>query len=159
MPHRHNTRVENLSTRESLSESSALRSGRVPQTRILIVDDSPSVRIALRKFLEQNSSWLVCGEAEDGQEAVDRVRQLKPDLVVMDFLMPVQDGLHASEQIKGLFPEIPILLCTMFASSQLSQKARSAGVKGILPKTNIARIGEAIGALLHGDSFYPSLTD
>jgi DNA-binding NarL/FixJ family response regulator len=136
-----------------------LKSGGVPQTRILIVDDSPSVRIALRKFLEQNSSWQVCGEAEDGQEAVDRVRQLEPDLVVMDFLMPVQDGLHASEQIKALFPEMPILLCTMFASSQLSQKARSAGVKGILPKTNIARIGEAIGALLHGECFYPTLAD
>jgi DNA-binding NarL/FixJ family response regulator len=159
MPHRYGPSVGNLSTRESVEESSTLKSGRVPQTRILIVDDSPSVRIALRKFLEQNSSWQVCGEAEDGQEAVDRVRQLEPDLVVMDFLMPVQDGLHASEQIKALYPEMPILLCTMFASSQLSQKARSAGVKGILPKTNIARIGEAIGALLHGECFYPTLAD
>jgi DNA-binding NarL/FixJ family response regulator len=159
MPHRHEVPIASPDTRESLAESSAAESGRIPQSRILIVDDSPSVRIALRKFLEQNSRWQVCGEAEDGQEAVDRVRQLKPDLVVMDFLMPVQDGLHASEQIKGLFPEMPILLCTMFASSQLSQKARSAGVKGILPKTNIARIGEAIGALLQGKSFYPSVAD
>jgi DNA-binding NarL/FixJ family response regulator len=132
---------------------------RAPQTRILIVDDSPSVRTALRRFLEQNSSWQVCGEAEDGQEAVDRARQLRPDLVVMDFLMPVQDGLHASAQIKALFPEMPILLCTMFANSQLSQRARSAGVGGILPKTNIARIGEAIGALLQGESFYPTFAE
>jgi DNA-binding NarL/FixJ family response regulator len=130
-----------------------------PRIRILIVDDNPSVRLALKKFLEHNPRWLVCGEAEDGRQAVDCVRQLKPDLVVMDFLMPVQDGLHASEQIKALFPEVSILLCTMFASSQLSQKARSAGVGGILPKTNIARIGEAIGALLHGESFYPTFAD
>jgi DNA-binding NarL/FixJ family response regulator len=79
-------------------------------------------------------------------------------VVVMDFLMPVQDGLHASQEIAALFPEIPILLCTMFASSQLSQKARAVGVRGVLPKTNIARIGEAIGALLHGELFYPPLS-
>jgi len=159
MPHRREFTVTNVSTPEPLPEDAQANVGRVEQTRILIVDDSPSVRIALRKFLEQNSCWQVCGEAEDGQEAVDRVRQLKPDLVVMDFLMPVQDGLHASEQIRAIFPEMPILLCTMFASSQLSQKARSAGVQGILPKTSIARIGEAIGALLHGECFYPALGD
>src|SRR5512146_1838845 len=107
MPHRHHIGVENFTTRESLTEDVVSKAGELSPTRILIVDDSPSVRIALRKFLEQNSNWQVCGEAEDGQEAVDRVRQLKPDLVVMDFLMPVQDGLHASEQIKSLFPEIP----------------------------------------------------
>ena len=159
MPYRQEVSDGNLSTREPRPENSLPKSGQAAQTRILIVDDSPSVRIALRKFLEQNSCWQVCGEAEDGQEAVDRARQLRPDLVVMDFLMPVQDGLHASEQIKAFFPEMPILLCTMFASSQLSQKARSAGVRGILPKTNIARIGEAIGALLHGECFYPTLAD
>jgi len=159
MPHRREVSAGNLSTRESRPENHLSRTDQVAPTRILIVDDSPSVRIALRKFLEQNSCWQVCGEAEDGQEAVDRARQLKPDLVVMDFLMPVQDGLHASEQITTFFPEMPILLCTMFASSQLSQKARSAGVRGILPKTNIARIGEAIGALLHGEYFYPTLAD
>ena len=126
--------------------------------RILIVDDSPSVRTALRKFLEQNNDWRVCGEAEDGREAVDSARQLKPDVVVMDFLMPVQDGLHAAEEITALFPDMPILLCTMFASSQLSQKARTVGIRGVLPKTNIARIGEAIGVLLHGESFYPPIS-
>jgi DNA-binding NarL/FixJ family response regulator len=126
--------------------------------RILIVDDSPSVRIALRKFLEQNASWRVCGEGEDGREAVERVRELKPDIVVMDFLMPVQDGLHAAEEITAMFPQMPILLCTMFASSQLNQKARTVGVRGVLPKTNIARIGEAIGVLLQGESFYPPMS-
>jgi len=144
--------VENR-TRDSLVEPK-----KIPAVRILIVDDSPSVRTALRNFLEQNANWRVCGEAEDGREAVERVRQLQPDVVVMDFLMPVQDGLHASQEITALFPEIPILLCTMFASSQLSQKARTVGVRGVLPKTNIARIGEAIGALLHGELFYLPLS-
>ena len=140
------------------AEDSLADRGKFPAVRILIVDDSPSVRIALRKFLEQNSSWRVCGEAEDGREAVERARQLKPDVVVMDFLMPVQDGLHAAEQITALFPQMPILLCTMFASSQLSQKARTMGVRGVLPKTSIAKIGEAIGVLLHGETFYPPIS-
>jgi DNA-binding NarL/FixJ family response regulator len=72
--------------------------------------------------------------------------------------MPVQDGLHAAEEITAMFPQMPILLCTMFASSQLNQKARTVGVRGVLPKTNIARIGEAIGVLLHGESFYPPVS-
>jgi DNA-binding NarL/FixJ family response regulator len=143
----------------SRAQDSFSESRRTPTVRILIVDDSPSVRTALRKFLEQNNNdWRVCGEAEDGREAVDRARQLKPDVVVMDFLMPVQDGLHAAEEITALFPDMPILLCTMFASSQLSQRARTVGVRGVLPKTNIARIGEAIGVLLHGESFYPPIS-
>lgn len=147
-----------LDRRENRPEEAPADTTKASAVRILIVDDSPSIRVALRKFLEQNSTWRVCGEAEDGREAVDRVRQLRPDVVVMDFLMPVQDGLHAAEEIRAIDPETPILLCTMFASSQLSQKARTAGVRGLLPKTNIARIGEAIAVLLHGEMFYPPIS-
>jgi DNA-binding NarL/FixJ family response regulator len=143
----------------SSSQDLQAHSKNVSKVRILVVDDSPSVRLALRRFLEQDTRWRVCGEAEDGREAVDRTRQLKPDLVVMDFLMPVLDGLHAAEEISAASPELPILLCTMFASSQLVQKARSAGIRGVLPKTSIARISEAIGELLSGRSFFPALQE
>ncbi len=154
MSHGRNTSVADTGERDL-----STRSGSVSKVRILVVDDSPSVRSALRKFLEQDTRWRVCGEAEDGREAVDRTLQLKPDLVIMDFLMPVLDGIHAAEEISASSPELPILLCTMFASSQLVQKARSAGIRGVLPKTSIARISEAIGELLSGRSFFPALPD
>jgi DNA-binding NarL/FixJ family response regulator len=66
---------------------------------ILIVDDSPIVRWSLRRFVEQNNAWNVCGEAENGQIAIKKVRQLTPDLVILDLRMPVMGGFEAARQI------------------------------------------------------------
>ena len=83
-------------------------------TRILIADDSPIVRQCLGRLLCGHTDWEVCGEATDGEDAVCKTRELNPDLVVLDFLMPRKNGIDAAREIGKLSPKTPILLCTIF---------------------------------------------
>ncbi len=76
---------------------------------VLVADDSPSMRRVVRSHLEQNSDWYVCGEAENGYTAVELVRQLKPDGVVLDFSMPGMNGLDAAQQIAEISPNTRIV--------------------------------------------------
>jgi len=72
--------------------------------KILIVDDSSSIRNLLRFFIEHNTDWQVCGEAENGQVAVEKVRELKPHAVILDLSMPVMNGLEAAREITRIAP-------------------------------------------------------
>ena len=102
--------------------------------RILIVDDNARVRAALRLCLKDEESWVVCGEAEDGDAAIELVRTAKPDVVLLDYAMPVMNGLEAARIMSGLAPECAILMYTMFATPQLSELATAAGVRAVLSK-------------------------
>src|SRR5665213_1124035 len=117
-------------------------------TRILVVDDNTQVRRALRSLVEQDKNWQVCAEAIDGGEAVDRVRELNPDLVVLDFQMPIMNGLQAAIEIAKVAPEIPILLCTAHLSEGLILEARRVGIHGAVTKSKAADIVKGIQALL-----------
>jgi DNA-binding NarL/FixJ family response regulator len=88
-------------------------------TRILIVDDNARVRAALRVCLKMKEDWIVCGEAENGDAAIELVRTVKPDVVLLDYAMPVMNGLEAARVMSGLAPECSILMHTMFATPQL----------------------------------------
>src|SRR5580692_7552955 len=92
--------------------------------RILVVDDNPSVRRYLRGVLEQQDTWQVCDEARNGQEAVDRFQDIRPDVIVLDFQIPEMNGLDAARIITKLSPGMPILLVTLYLSKQLSEEAR-----------------------------------
>ena len=83
---------------------------------ILIVDDNPVIRKSLRRTLERNKGWEVCGEAANGREAVAKAQQLKPDLVVLDLSMPVMNGLEAARELKRLLPSMPLLLFTNYGT-------------------------------------------
>lgn len=72
--------------------------------QILIVDDSPPIRKCIRTHIELKTDWKVCGEAENGQVAIERVKALNPDLVVLDMSMPVMNGLDAARQIRKTSP-------------------------------------------------------
>ncbi|MDP9161648.1 MAG: response regulator transcription factor [Acidobacteriota bacterium] len=104
------------------------------KVRILLVDDSPMVRRAMRSLIERNPKLEVCGEAENGQIAVEMFQQLKPDLVVLDFSMPIKNGLQAAQEISTLHPGIPLLMVTMFRSDQLTKEAQKAGIGSVLSK-------------------------
>ncbi len=100
--------------------------------RILLVDDNPSVRHYLRAILEQQTSWQVCGEARTGAEALHKVMEAAPDLIVLDYQMPDLNGVDIARQICDLAPKIPILMVTIHLSRQLADAAREAGVRGRL---------------------------
>lgn len=125
-------------------------------TRILVVDDNPSVRRYLRDVLEQHDDWHVCDEARNGQEAVDRFQQIHPDVVVLDFQMPEMNGLDAARIIAKLSPETPILMVTLYLSKQLSDEARKVGVRGTCAKADIGSVVDAVGALLREETYFPN---
>src|ERR1051325_9586331 len=102
------------------------RRGFSSMTRILIVDDNPQVRTALRICLEMHGSWNVCSEAENGQDGVGLARQLKPDIVLLDYAMPNMNGLEAPRLISASIPKCGLILFTMFPSDQLCILAKAA---------------------------------
>jgi len=123
--------------------------------RILVVDDNPTVRHYIRAILEQQSSWQVCSEARSAGEALERVRELVPDLVLLDFQMPGQNGLEVAREIQNQWPAIPILLVTVHLSAQLAQAAEAVGIRGVCPKSDVGSIVEAAKALLQNQTYFP----
>jgi len=103
---------------------------------ILIVDDSPLIRHSLRYCIEQNSDWQVCGEAENGKVAVEKVKELKPDVVILDLQMPVMNGLEAARHITLLAPKTAMVMFTMHNCEQLWKDAQAAGIKDVLSKSD-----------------------
>ena len=104
---------------------------------ILIVDDSAVIRRLVRAHIEAYSEWQVCGEAENGQVAVEMVKELRPDVVILDFQMPVMNGLEAARYIARHAPETAVVMLTGHASEQLSRDARAAGIKGVISKSGV----------------------
>jgi len=122
--------------------------------RILIADDNSHVRHALRALLEHNPDWVVCGEAVDGRDAVLKAKQLTPDLVVLDFLMPGLNGLEAAREIHKSVPSTRMLMCTMYLSPQLTEVAKSSGVRGAVAKTGIGQLTKGIEAVLRDETYF-----
>lgn len=134
-----------------------LASGRPGLIRILIVDDNPAVRRYLRAILEQQETWRVCGEARTGGEALHKVLDSPPDLIVLDYQMPDLNGIDVAKQIFTIFPRIPILMVTLHLSRQLADAARQAGVRGACAKQDIGSVVEAVDSLLHDRTYFPAM--
>jgi len=124
--------------------------------RILVADDNPTVRHSLRALLEQHEGWQVCGEAADGEEAVQRFQKTKPDLIVLDFRMPAMNGLEAARRIIRISPATPILLVTLYMSEQLAAEARKAGIRGTCAKADLECLIEAASTLLRDGTYFAS---
>ena len=126
-------------------------------TRILIADDDPNIRLLLRRLLEKQQDWHVCGEASNGIEAIEGVEQFAPDIVVMDLAMPVMNGLQAAPQIMKAHPQLPMLLISVQeVSKQLAWEARNAGYRGAVTKSGGDEVLKGIEALLRQDMFFYS---
>ena len=125
-------------------------------TRILIADDSPPVRQGVRNLLKAHADWEVCGEAIDGQDAIAKTRQLAPDVIVMDYVMPTMDGIEAARKISSVAPTTSILLFSMYVDSQLATLARHAGISAVLSKSNAGQVVKGIEAMLRGETFCAS---
>lgn len=103
---------------------------------ILIVDDDPNFRKQTRKFLEQETPYSVCGEAVDGLDAIERARQLKPDLIILDMSMPRMNGLQAARVLRQMMSDVPIILFTLHAGAILFSEVQAVGVSSVVSKTD-----------------------
>ena len=126
-------------------------------TRILIADDDPTIRLLLRRLLVKQPDWQVCGDASNGAEAIEKVEQLEPDVVVMDLGMPVMTGLQAAPEIAKAHPRLPMLLISVQeVSKQLAWEARNAGYRGAVTKSSGTEVLKGIEALLRHEMFFYS---
>lgn len=101
---------------------------------ILVVDDSDITRRITRLFLEMQVGFEVCGEAVDGVDAIEKAKELKPDLVLLDLAMPRMNGIEAASVIKGMMPQVPIVLFTMYKEVVGNALASAAGIDAVLFK-------------------------
>jgi DNA-binding NarL/FixJ family response regulator len=113
---------------------------------ILIVDDSPLIRNSLRTCIEASTDWTICGEAENGQIAIEKVTQLQPTVVILDWQMPVMNGLAAAREISRIAPAAILIMITMHESAMLSEEAHAAGITEVLSKSG--RVAETLLASL-----------
>jgi DNA-binding NarL/FixJ family response regulator len=102
---------------------------------ILIVDDSSVVRRSLRSVLAGAPGCDICGEAVDGCDAIEKARQLRPDLVILDLSMPRMNGLEAARELRHLLPHVPLVMFTNFETAHLRKEAMDAGVNTVVLKT------------------------
>ena len=108
--------------------------------RILIVDDCQPVREGIRGLIQGHEGWEICGEAIDGPDAICKACQLTPHVIVLDFFMPVMNGIEVAREIATKCPISSVILCSVYLDSQPGDLARSAGIKGILSKSNVGQI-------------------
>jgi DNA-binding NarL/FixJ family response regulator len=112
----------------------ALSQGDMART-VLIVDDNAFVREALWKLFQREPDLEVCGEAENGREAIDQACRLHPDLIVMDLSMPVMNGLDAARAVKRLLPAVPVIMYSAFEDRVSEQQARMVGISALVSKS------------------------
>jgi DNA-binding NarL/FixJ family response regulator len=104
--------------------------------RILIADDHDVVRSGVRAILEAQTGWEVVGEAENGKDAVDQALATRPDVVVLDYALPVLNGIEATHQIRARVPGAEVLIFTMHDTATLVREVLEAGAKGFLLKSD-----------------------
>jgi DNA-binding NarL/FixJ family response regulator len=125
--------------------------------RVLLVEDHVMVRAGLRALLERASDIHVLGEASNGQEAVEMTKDLKPDLLIMDIMMPRLNGIQAAEQMRELKLPVKVLLLSMYSDEALIHQALRSGVKGYVLKTAVSEeLIRAIHAVARGETYLSS---
>jgi NarL family two-component system response regulator LiaR len=103
--------------------------------RVVLADDHETVREGLKGLFRRRSDWTICGEAKNGQEAVDLVAELQPELVVLDLSMPVMNSIQAATKIRQLSPDTKIVMLSMHTSAYSAEEAFRAGVNVYITKS------------------------
>jgi DNA-binding NarL/FixJ family response regulator len=119
-------------------------------SQILIADDHSRVRKVLKTTLETHSGWQVCAEATNGLEAVEKAAEIHPDLIILDFAMPIMGGIEAARKILSVSPSVPILIFTHYRFPSLVQEAASVGVRQVIDKALGHELDVAVETLLNG---------
>jgi DNA-binding NarL/FixJ family response regulator len=106
--------------------------------RILIADDQPIIRKHVRRILEEQPNFIVCGEAYDGARAIEEAERLKPDVVVLDLSMPILNGFDAGRKIKSELPETAIVILSSNADKHFVEEAKKIGARAYVAKSKAA---------------------
>ena len=132
----------------------------LPELRILIADDHELVRRGVRTLLEAEPGWKVVAEARDGQEAFEKAKKTKPEIVVLDIGMPRLSGLEAARRLKSILPQVKVLMLTVHESERLAWEVLNAGARGYVTKSDTARdLVIAIEALRRDKMFFTPRID
>ena len=107
--------------------------------RILIVDANPRMRRTIRQAVEDGTDLQVCGEGTDGQDAIRKAEQLKPDLVILDLTMPKMNGLQVARAIKKLLPKVRLVLFSLEENQLVRKAAKAAGINAVASKREGSR--------------------
>jgi DNA-binding NarL/FixJ family response regulator len=103
---------------------------------ILIADDNRAIRKGLRELFQSEDDFDVCGEAENGREAVEKAQQLHPDLIVLDLSMPVMNGLEAAGILKKIMAKVPVIIYSAHGDRMSKNEADSAGIWAWISKSD-----------------------
>ena len=130
------------------------------KTKVLLVDDHTIVRQGIKALLDTQEGIEVVGEAEDGREAIEKVKQMAPNVIVIDITMPNLNGIEATRQIKKINPEIKVLVLTVHDNEEYIHRILQAGASGYLLKESaVSDLVSAINAVEKGDIFLsPSIS-
>lgn len=129
----------------------------MPPLRILVADDHDVVRAGLRALLESRNGWEVCAEAANGRDAVEKARDARPDVAVLDIGMPLLNGVEAARQIRRVSPATEVLVLTMHDSEMMIQSVLEAGARGYILKDDAGRnLLAAVDAVRRGKPFLSS---
>ena len=121
----------------------------LPVRTILIADDSHFERSVIRSAVQTLTKFHVCGEASDGAEAINKAKELRPDLVIMDLAMPLMNGVEVAMVLKNTMPKVPVVLFTLYAEQLRGAIPPSSGVTIIVSKTDgLAALLECVQRLL-----------
>ena len=110
----------------------------MPGRSVLLVDDNAVVRKALCELFTREGDFEICGEAENGREAIEQARLLQPALIVTDLSMPLMDGLEETRILKKLMPAVPVIIYTAHSDPSVDRKALAAGASAIICKSDAA---------------------
>jgi DNA-binding NarL/FixJ family response regulator len=145
---------------KGLSSGPAATENRPGAIRVLIADDHDAVRKGVRAILT-SAHIDVCGEAENGSEAVAKAIELKPDLVILDLTMPVMGGFEAAMELRRSVPKLPVLFYSIHEGPQLIKEAKRIGVRGFVNKNRVSdTLLDAVSVLvLQGGTFFPDPTE
>jgi DNA-binding NarL/FixJ family response regulator len=124
------------------------------RTKVFLVDDHPLVREWLTQLIQRESDLTICGEAEDTQEALEKIAQTKPDIVIADISLKTTHGLELVKDLQVRFPALPVLILSMHDESLYAERVLRAGAKGYITKQEATRkILPAIRQVLSGQIY------
>ena len=114
---------------------------------VLLVDDSPEVRDIVRTFLERDVNFKVCGEASNGLEAIKKAEELKPDLVLLDLVMPQMNGIETAAALKRMLPGTQIVLFSNYTDDLGRMLTSKVGIDLVVPKGSLVDMTQSLKAL------------